>query len=121
MRPTPCGDTPCRVATLRVVRAVASAHDVRPRPRPGHLCDQGDRGRRRRGRAVIGRGDPPPPLPRGRRRGAGSGGAEQGPEALLDSVLVAGRRALAEAGVPISAVALANQGETVLAWDRATG
>src|SRR3954451_13797058 len=49
------------------------------------------------------------------------GGMEQDPEALLESVLVAGRRALAEAGVPISAVALANQGETVLAWDRATG
>ena len=49
------------------------------------------------------------------------GGVEQDPEALLDSVLVAGRRAVAEAGVAISAVALANQGETVLAWDRATG
>ena len=32
-----------------------------------------------------------------------------------------GRRALAEAGVPVDAVALANQGETVLAWDPATG
>src|SRR5689334_3919712 len=49
------------------------------------------------------------------------GGVEQDPEALLDSVLVAGRRAVAEAGVAIAAVALANQGETVLAWDRATG
>ena len=36
-------------------------------------------------------------------------------------MLAAGRRAVAEAGVPIAAVALANQGETVLAWDRATG
>ncbi len=49
------------------------------------------------------------------------GGVEQDPEALYDSVVAAGRRAVAEAGVPIAAVALANQGETVLAWDRDTG
>ena len=49
------------------------------------------------------------------------GGVEQDPEALFDSVVAAGRRAVADAGVPIAAVALANQGETVLAWDRATG
>jgi glycerol kinase len=49
------------------------------------------------------------------------GGVEQDPGALLDSVLTTGRRAAAEAGVPLAAVALANQGETVLAWDRATG
>jgi glycerol kinase len=49
------------------------------------------------------------------------GGVEQDPEALWDSVVEAGRRALAEAGVPVAAVALANQGETVLAWDRGTG
>jgi glycerol kinase len=49
------------------------------------------------------------------------GGVEQDPGALLDSVLTAGRRAAAEAGVPLDALALANQGETVLAWDRATG
>jgi glycerol kinase len=49
------------------------------------------------------------------------GGVEQDPEALLDSVVIAGRRAVSDAGVPIAAVALANQGETVLAWDRATG
>ncbi|MEW5810117.1 MAG: FGGY family carbohydrate kinase [Actinomycetota bacterium] len=49
------------------------------------------------------------------------GGVEQDPEALFDSVVTAGRRALADAGVPVAAVALANQGETVLAWDRATG
>lgn len=49
------------------------------------------------------------------------GGVEQEPEALFDSVVTAGRRALAEAGVPVRAVALANQGETVLAWDRDTG
>jgi glycerol kinase len=49
------------------------------------------------------------------------GGVEQDPDELLTSVLSAGRRALAEAGVPVRAVALANQGETVLAWDRRTG
>ena len=49
------------------------------------------------------------------------GGVEQDPEALFDSVVTAGRRALADAGVPVAAVALANQGETVLDWDRATG
>jgi glycerol kinase len=49
------------------------------------------------------------------------GGVEQDPQALLDSVITAGRTALAEAGLPVGAVALANQGETVLAWDRATG
>ncbi|MFC4120393.1 FGGY family carbohydrate kinase [Nonomuraea zeae] len=49
------------------------------------------------------------------------GGVEQDPHALLGSVLTAGRRAAAAAGVPLDAVALANQGETVLAWDPATG
>ena len=49
------------------------------------------------------------------------GGVEQDPHALLESVLESGRRAVAVAGVPIEAVALANQGETVLAWDRSTG
>ncbi len=49
------------------------------------------------------------------------GGVEQDPLALWQSVLTAGQRALALADVPIGAVALANQGETVLAWDRVTG
>ena len=49
------------------------------------------------------------------------GAVEQDPEALFDSVVTAGRRALAEAGVPVHAIALANQGESVLAWDPATG
>ncbi|MFF2653897.1 FGGY family carbohydrate kinase [Streptomyces sp. NPDC058045] len=49
------------------------------------------------------------------------GAVEQDPRELLDSVLDAGRRAVREAGRPIAAVALANQGETVLAWDPATG
>lgn len=52
----------------------------------------------------------------------GEGGAvEQDPGELLDSVLAAGRAAAAEAGVPVAAMGLANQGESVLAWDRATG
>ncbi|MFE2942687.1 FGGY family carbohydrate kinase [Streptomyces sp. NPDC059255] len=50
------------------------------------------------------------------------GGVEQDPEQLLASVLEAGRRAVDQAGGrPLRAVALANQGETVLAWDRRTG
>lgn len=49
------------------------------------------------------------------------GGVEQDPNELLDSVLTAGRDAVARAGRRIDAVSLANQGETVLAWDRATG
>ncbi|MDR0285409.1 MAG: hypothetical protein LBI33_11075 [Propionibacteriaceae bacterium] len=46
---------------------------------------------------------------------------EQDPAELLDSVMVAATRAIAEAGVTIDAVTLTNQGETVLAWDPATG
>jgi glycerol kinase len=49
------------------------------------------------------------------------GGVEQDPEAMFDSVVTAGRQALAQARVQVVAVALANQGETVLAWDRDTG
>jgi glycerol kinase len=46
---------------------------------------------------------------------------EADPTELLESVLAAGRQALADARAPVGAVALANQGETVLAWDRSTG
>ena len=49
------------------------------------------------------------------------GGVEQDPQALLDSILDTGRRAVADAGRPVDTVSVANQGETVLAWDRATG
>lgn len=49
------------------------------------------------------------------------GGVEQNPAALLDSVLETGRQALHESGAHVDAVSLANQGETVLAWDRSTG
>ncbi|AZK98041.1 MULTISPECIES: FGGY family carbohydrate kinase [Streptomyces] len=52
----------------------------------------------------------------------GDGGVvEQDPAALLASVLDTGRRAVAAAGRPVDVVALANQGETVLAWDPGTG
>ncbi|WP_330177197.1 FGGY family carbohydrate kinase [Streptomyces sp. NBC_01498] len=67
-------------------------------------------------RGVIGSGSAPAP-PR-----YGSGGVvEADPALLLSSVIEAGRRALAEAGEPVAAVGLANQGETVLAWDPDTG
>jgi len=49
------------------------------------------------------------------------GAAEQDPEELWDSVLAAGRQAMVLADEPLAAVGLANQGETVLAWDRSTG
>jgi glycerol kinase len=49
------------------------------------------------------------------------GGVEQDPRELLDSVLEAGRAAVAQSGRPMDAVSLANQGETVLAWDPVTG
>ena len=69
--------------------------------------------------------------PNGRVLGAGEaavrpafladGGVEQEPEALWTSVVEAGRAALAAARAPIVAIGLANQGETLLAWDRTTG
>lgn len=49
------------------------------------------------------------------------GGVEQDPAELLESVLGAGHAAVEQAGRPIDAVSLANQGETVLAWDPDTG
>lgn len=51
----------------------------------------------------------------------GAGAVEQDPQQLLGSVLASGRQAIALAGRPVDVVALANQGETVLAWDPATG
>jgi glycerol kinase len=56
-----------------------------------------------------------------RTRTVGADGVEADPEELLASVLAAGHKALAAARAPAHAVALANQGETVLAWDPATG
>ncbi|HZR51409.1 MAG TPA: FGGY family carbohydrate kinase [Streptosporangiaceae bacterium] len=68
------------------------------------------------GNEVLGTGAVPV-----RTRTVGADGVEADPEELFASVLAAGRAALANAGAPAHAVALANQGETVLAWDRATG
>jgi glycerol kinase len=48
-------------------------------------------------------------------------GVETDPEELYASVVAAGQQALATARAGADAVALANQGETVLAWDRRTG
>jgi glycerol kinase len=56
-----------------------------------------------------------------RPRSVPGGGVEQDPEELWESVVAAGRGALASARAPVHAVALANQGETVLAWDRRSG
>ena len=51
-----------------------------------------------------------------------AGAVELDPEELWASVLAAGNEALAAAGRPhIAAIGLANQGETVMAWDRPTG
>jgi glycerol kinase len=54
-------------------------------------------------------------------RAVGGDGVEADPEELYASVVAAGQRALAAARTSADAVALANQGETVLAWDRRTG
>ncbi|MEU6293429.1 FGGY family carbohydrate kinase [Streptomyces sp. NPDC046988] len=45
---------------------------------------------------------------------------EVDPEELYGSVVDAGRQALAASGRPVTALGLANQGETVLAWDPET-
>ena len=50
------------------------------------------------------------------------GGVEVDPDALWASVLLAGRQAIADSGSPaLTAIGLGNQGETIVAWDRATG
>ncbi|MFD0415280.1 FGGY family carbohydrate kinase [Streptomyces sp. NPDC127108] len=67
-------------------------------------------------RGVIGSGTAPV-----RPRHLPGGRVEVAPDDLLTSVLDAGREALARAGEPVAAVGLANQGETVLAWDPESG
>lgn len=53
---------------------------------------------------------------------ASNGSVELDPEELWASVLAAGTEAMAAARHPrLSAIGLANQGETVMAWDRSTG
>ena len=54
-------------------------------------------------------------------RAGAAGAVEQDPMELLQSIVDAGRGALAAAAVEVEAVGLGNQGETVLRWDRATG
>jgi glycerol kinase len=54
-------------------------------------------------------------------RVVGTDGVETDAEELWASLLTAGRAAAAGAGEAIAAIALANQGETVLAWRRANG
>ena len=50
------------------------------------------------------------------------GGVELDPHALWNSVVAAGAAALNSCGHPmLDAIGLANQGETVMAWDRRTG
>ncbi len=49
------------------------------------------------------------------------GWVEQDPEELLRSVVETARAALAAAGVEVAALGLANQGETVVAWDARSG
>jgi glycerol kinase len=54
-------------------------------------------------------------------RAGAHGAVEQDPEELLGSIVDAGRAALSAAAVPVEAVGLANQGETVLRWDPDSG
>jgi glycerol kinase len=54
-------------------------------------------------------------------RASGQGAVEQDPQELLQSIIDAGRTAVAVAGAPVQAVGIANQGETVLRWDLASG
>ncbi|WP_256107577.1 FGGY family carbohydrate kinase [Streptomyces sp. ODS05-4] len=67
-------------------------------------------------RGVLGSGFAPV-----RPRHLPGGRVEADPRELLGSVLAAGRAALAGAGEPVTAMGLANQGETVLAWDPVSG
>jgi glycerol kinase len=68
------------------------------------------------GQQVLGTGEAPV------RNQASGDAVEVDPEELYSSVLAAGQAALnAAGGAPADAMALANQGETVLAWDSGTG
>ena len=51
----------------------------------------------------------------------GDSGVEQDPAELLASVLASGRAAIGQAGVVVHGIGLANQGETVLAWNPDSG
>ena len=68
------------------------------------------------GQEVLGTGEAPV------RNQAAGDAVEVDPEELYSSVLAAGQAALkAAGGASADAMALANQGETVLAWDKVTG
>jgi glycerol kinase len=54
-------------------------------------------------------------------RSVGADGVELDPEEIWQSVQAAAKTAIDAAGAGPAAVALANQGETVLAWDRDSG
>ena len=55
-------------------------------------------------------------------RADSAGAVELDPEEMWASVIAAGDEALASAGRPhLAAIGLANQGETVMAWDRSAG
>ena len=66
--------------------------------------------------SVLARAEVPVPVEAG-----ADGRVEVDPEALWSSVVRAGCAALADAGGRVDAIGLANQGETVLAWDRSSG
>ena len=68
------------------------------------------------GREVLGEGNAPVHPQAG-----AQGAVEQDPEELFQSIVDAGRAALQDAGASVAAVGLANQGETVLRWDRESG
>ncbi|MEU6824126.1 FGGY family carbohydrate kinase [Streptomyces atriruber] len=91
-----------------------------PARRPVLAVDQGTSGTKALvvcpERGVIGSGAAPV-----RPRFLPGGLVEVDPAELFSSVVDAGRAALADAGEPVTAVGLANQGETVLAWDPETG
>ncbi|WP_369217839.1 FGGY family carbohydrate kinase [Streptomyces flavofungini] len=95
-------------------------YDSSPAQRPVLAVDQGTSGTKALvvcpERGVIGSG-----AAEVRPRFLPGGLVEVDPSDLLASVVDAGSRALADAGEPVAAVGLANQGETVLAWDPGTG
>ena len=68
------------------------------------------------GREVLGEGNAPVHPQAG-----AQGAVEQEPEELFQSIVDAGRAALTAAGASVTAIGLANQGETVLRWDRESG
>jgi glycerol kinase len=68
------------------------------------------------GREVLGEGNAPVHPQAG-----AYGAVEQDPEELFQSIVDAGRAALQAAGASVAVVGLANQGETVLRWDRESG